>query len=373
MQRPARSLHGAMHNTLYIRRQLRSMFVIVGVCAAIGTIYQPITSGVLTLSGPLIGSIVGLPLALFEVLLPMKFLRRWPFAVSILAKSLLYIGLILLVFLGSAFVYGLAHGLTLDDFNEEVLSRSTVINVVFTSSIYVSIIFFRQLNQLLGPGTLMRYLFGRYHRPRQEARIFMFLDLKDSTAIAERLDLDAYYDLLNDFFHDLAEPVLATKAQIYQYVGDEVVLTWPMATGLHEANCIRVFYEIDAVIRRHGHYYLARYGLIPEYKAGVNGGEVIRAEIGDLKRDLIYNGDVLNTTARIQSECNRFNARVLVSAALFERLVLPPGVMAESLGEVMLKGKRHPIGLVRLWHNREATHSDLGSTSGLQKQSGISR
>jgi hypothetical protein len=45
--------------------------------------------------------------------------------------------------------------------------------------------FVRQLNRMLDPGTLVNLLPGRYHRPVAEARIFMFLDLNDSTAIAE--------------------------------------------------------------------------------------------------------------------------------------------------------------------------------------------
>jgi adenylate cyclase len=135
-----------------------------------------------------------------------------------------------------------------------------------------------------------------------------------------------------------------------------------MATGLQDGNCIRVFSEIDAAVHQREFYYLKRYGLIPEYKAGVYGGEVISAEIGDLKRDLIYNGDVLNTTARIQSECNRFGARLLAAASLVKQLVLPSGMVAEDLGEVILKGKRQPIGLVRLAQNGEGPPGILGDT-----------
>jgi adenylate cyclase len=330
------------------------MVVILSVFAAIGIAYESISTGALTLWGPITGSFVGLPLVVLEVLFPMRFMRNWPFAASVLARALLYIMLILLVFLGITFVYGLIHGLSLSDFYREVWSRDMVTKVGVGFSAFVVVIFFQQLNRLLGPGNLARYMFGRYHRPRQETRIFMFLDLRDSTSIAERLEVGAYYAFLNDVFHHIAEPVLATKAQIYQYVGDQVVLTWPMASGLQNGNCVRAFYEIDAVIQRHGAYYLARYGLVPEFKAGLHGGEVISAEIGELKRDLIYSGDVLNTTARIQSECNRLDARLLVSMELFERLVLPAGVEAESLGEVDLRGKRHAIGLVRLRRSGEA-------------------
>lgn len=350
---PARSLRLSMQNNFYIRRKLRSMLVIICVCIAIGIVYEPVSSGKLSFLGPIVGLVVGAALALFEILFPMNFMRRWSFTLSVLTKAVIYICLIWLAFLASTFVFGYFQGLTLTDFYNEIWSSSTITKVVVASAGFVCIVFFRQLSQLLGPGTLMRYLFGSYHRPRKEERIFMFLDLKDSTAIAERLDIDAYYSFLNDFFHDIAGPILSTKAQIYQYIGDEVVLTWPMAEGLQDANCIRVFYEIDNVIFKHRHFYLARYGLSPEYKAGIYGGEVIRAEIGDLKRDLIYNGDVLNTTARIRSECNRFNTRLLAASSIIKQLELPKGIIAENVGAVSLKGKRNPVGLVSLRSSEE--------------------
>lgn len=358
MHVPSRSLPWSMQNNFYIRRKLRSMFIIIGVCIAIGIVYEPVSSGKLTFLGPIVGLIVGVPLALFEILFPMNFMRRWSFTLSVLTKAVIYISLIWLAFLASTFVFGYFQGLTLADFYNEIWSSSTITKVVVASGGFVLVIFFRQLNQLLGPGTLMRYLFGSYHRPRREERIFMFLDLKDSTAIAERLDIDAYYSFLNDFFHDIAGPILSTKAQIYQYIGDEVVLTWSMADGLRDSNCIRVFYEIDNVIFKRRHFYLARYGLSPEYKAGIYGGEVIRAEIGDLKRDLIYNGDVLNTTARIRSECSRFNTRLLAASSIIKKLELPKGIIAENIGEVSLKGKRHPIDLVSLRSSAEKIQQD---------------
>ena len=48
---------------------------------------------------------------------------------------------------------------------------------------------------------LQKNLFlGKYHRPRKEERIVMFLDLTSSTAIAEKLDLYKYSSFLKDFF-----------------------------------------------------------------------------------------------------------------------------------------------------------------------------
>jgi adenylate cyclase len=66
------------------------------------------------------------------------------------------------------------------------------------------------LTRILGPGVMPQLLLGRYVQPREEQRAFMFLDLVDATTVAERLGPLAFCDFRNDFFHDLAEPVLNT-------------------------------------------------------------------------------------------------------------------------------------------------------------------
>ncbi len=174
----------------------------------------------------------------------------------------------------------------------------------------------------------------------------MFLDIKSSTSLAEQLGLETYLAFINEFFRDISGPVLDNGGEIYEYVGDEVVLTWREERGLRDANCIRVFFDIDSVIAKKRQRYLDQFGVVPEYKAGVHVGEVMTAEIGDLKRGLVFNGDVLNTGARIQGECARLGMRLVSSADLFARLTLPDGWTAEDMGSVTLRGKSEPLELV---------------------------
>ncbi len=116
--------------------------------------------------------------------------------------------------------------------------------------------------------------------------------------------------------------------------------------GIKDANCLRVFFDIDAVIEKKRQRYLDQFGVVPEYKAGLHVGEVMTAEIGDLKRGLVFNGDVLNTGARIQGECGRLGRRLVSSAELVARLTLPTGWTAEEMGPVKLRGKAEPLELV---------------------------
>jgi len=214
---------------------------------------------------------------------------------------------------------------------------------VYTLLIYGMLLFFLQINNLLGEGVLWKFISGKYHRPREEERIFMFLDMQSSTTIAEKLGHIRFYTLLNQIFHEISHPVLQTKAQIYQYVGDEVVLTWKIADGLKNSNCLRAFFMFREKLVANSDYYLKNFGVRPSFKAGLHFGKVVSAQIGDLKKEIVYNGDVLNTTSRIQNECNKYQRDCLVSGMLVNRLSLAHNFELERLGFVSLRGKEKEV------------------------------
>ena len=107
-----------------------------------------------------------------------------------------------------------------------------------------------QINYKYGPGVLKKVLLGKYFKPQREERIFMFLDLRNSTAIAERLSEVEYFNLLKEIIEDITQPILYTRGEIYQYVGDEVVISWSVKNGKSNANCIRCYFEIQDVALR---------------------------------------------------------------------------------------------------------------------------
>ena len=220
-----------------------------------------------------------------------------------------------------------------------------LILVVYSLVIYSLLLFFLQINNLLGEGILWKFIRGKYHKPREEERIFMFLDMKSSTTIAEQLGHVRFYTLLNELFHEISQPVLQTKAEIYQYVGDEVVLTWEMDHGLKNSNCLKTFFMFQESLLRNSENYLKNFGVKPEFKAGLHFGKVVSAQIGDLKREIVYNGDVLNTTARIQDECNKYQRNCLVSGSLMNRLKQINGFQWERIDAVTLRGKETEVEL----------------------------
>ena len=200
------------------------------------------------------------------------------------------------------------------------------------------------INDKYGPGELKKFLAGRYFYPKSEKRIFMFLDLKGSTSIAEQLGERKYFSFIQKVFKDITPTFLEHKGEVYQYVGDEIVITWKKKNGVKEMNCIRCFQNIRKLLIQLAPSYRELYGVAPEFKAGLHVGTAIVGEVGVIKRDIAYSGDVINTTARIQSMCNKFEASLLVSKQVLELFDIK-NLNVVSLGKVQLRGKVNAINL----------------------------
>jgi len=205
-----------------------------------------------------------------------------------------------------------------------------------------------QLNSMIGTTVLGYFVAGVYRRPTAEERIFLFLDLAGSTQLAERLGSARYFELLRCFVDDLTEPVLETEGEIYQYAGDEVVVTWTMAAGLRAANCVRCFFAAREAMAAAAARYQRDFGAAPTFRGGLHGGAVTAGELGDLRRQIVFVGDILNTAARLEEYAKRTGAELVVSGTLLDKLALPPGIAATPCGELALRGKEASVAACAL-------------------------
>jgi len=208
--------------------------------------------------------------------------------------------------------------------------------------------FVLQMSRMIGTNVLLYFLAGRYHRPRREERVFLFLDLVGSTRLTERLGSERYYALLRRFVDDLSEPVVTTGGEIYQYAGDEVVITWILERGIRDASCVRCFFSIADAIERGASAYERDFGDVPRFRGGLHGGEVVAGELGDIKQEIVFVGDILNTAARLEEHAKVRGERLVVSGSLLERLTLPDGLRARFLEELTPRGQEQTLGVYAL-------------------------
>lgn len=301
------------------------------------------------LIGPFLGGVFG---GSFLVFFMEERTRNRPFTYVILVQSLVYMMIILAVIIVVSFFYQ-TNAFQKSPFDSEVVAEvwkylsgfglwKTFLTWCF---IVLATVFILQVSKKYGPGVLKRFILGRYYKPHAEQRIFMFCDIKSSTTIAEKLGNQRYFLLLRDFFSTITESILVTKGEIYQYVGDEIVLSWPVNRGFHNNNCVECFFEMERAVQRRAEHFYKEYGLIPDFKAGLHYGQITSGEIGDIKKDIVYSGDVMNTTSRIQELCNSYGKRLILSKDLLERLDLEQNYISREIGEIELRGKETKIRL----------------------------
>lgn len=218
-------------------------------------------------------------------------------------------------------------------------------NVVYAAFISLGLSFIRIAIEKFGGGVFLKILLGKYKNPREENRIFMFLDLKSSTSIAEKLGHYKYSRLIQDCFYDLNLIVPKFDAEIYQYVGDEAVLCWEYEKGIYENNCILIYLAFLRLLESRRNHYEQEYGLLPEFKAGLHGGILIVAEVGFVKKEIAYHGDTINTAARIQGQCNQLKKSLLISENLQDSLSMDAEFSSVHVGDILLKGKASKVNI----------------------------
>jgi adenylate cyclase len=230
-----------------------------------------------------------------------------------------------------------------------IISIENLENFLFWLIILIGTLVILQVNDKYGPGVFASFLMGKYFHPKKEERIFMFLDLRSSTSIAEKLGEASYFNFIKEVFQHVTPSILNFKGEIYQYVGDEIVISWKTHKGTENANCIRCFFNIQSSLVKRSDYYKEKYGVVPEFKAGLHYGNVMAGEIGVVKREIAFSGDVLNTSSRIQSKCNELGVNILLSKFLLDKLKLKPEMFTPKLmGDIALRGKEQSLSLYTL-------------------------
>jgi adenylate cyclase len=291
--------------------------------------------------------IAALSIGAFEIFYFQDLFRKKSFGYTVFVKSLLYsFAMVFLIIVGLFFDQSFNAGKSI--FHPEVANAvATYLSgtgvwafVLYWTAILILTQIFMQVRDSFGYGVLPNFILGRYNKPKEESRIFMFLDLKSSTTIAEKLGHIQYHNLLNDFFDDINDSIIFSKGEIYQYIGDEITVSWTMKNGIENANCLRCFFSIGDEIKSNSTTYTERFGLVPDFKAGLHCGKVTIGEVGVIKKEIVFTGDVLNTTARIEELCNTYGVKLLASKKLLDLLQIENRYRKNVMAEITLRGKK---------------------------------
>lgn len=289
---------------------------------------------------------VGLLVGTIEMVWTEKRFRAYGLGLKVLYKSLLYLLFVMGILL---ITYPIAAMLELDvpisdvavwdktrRFFLSITFLSTLVQLSFSLSLSL---LYAAISENLGHQVLKNFFTGKYHQPRVEQRIFMFLDMKDSTAIAEQLGHVRYFELLSRYYEAMSDPIIDSLGEVYQYIGDEVVVSWTLEHGQADANCLQCFFALKESLGDLKDTFEQVYGVVPDFRAGMHVGEVTTGEIGALKKEIVFTGDVLNTTARLQSLTKEYHTDLLLSGDLISLLNTSGKYEFDQLGTHSLRGK----------------------------------
>lgn len=311
---------------------------------AVAAADEPPMRGVL--QGVLTSLLIATPITFFEVrrarIGALGWMRRLPLAGYFIVKVVFYCVVIVAGLILSRLLMSIG---TPQVIIFDPIFRNSVVFAI-GMSVFGNLVV--ETGRLLGFGTLKNLLVGRYARPRNEQKVFLLIDMKDSTGLAEKLGAIRFHELLNAFFRDVADAALECDAEIHKYVGDEVILTWPAGPALIEGDCLTCPFLARKFIARNAARYRDRFGAVPEFRAALHYGEIVAGEIGDVRREIAYVGDTLNVAARLLEATKSLGRDVLLSAELLSLVRLPPDLQAEPLPTLSIRGRAVPLAIAAL-------------------------
>ncbi|HEY4985362.1 MAG TPA: adenylate/guanylate cyclase domain-containing protein [Bradyrhizobium sp.] len=329
-----------------LERKLLALAVVVA-AGVISSIAVPIALGYLTPIGIAVGASYGLLLSLslggitlFVMQGPMRgWLAGLPFTADVAVRSAIYAAIIIPTefFQVGALILGQHYPPSMKAFWVAMI-YSLVCAILFNLAIGVI--------GLIGGRTFRNFISGRYHSPVEESRFVLFVDIVGSTALAERLGGAGIHRLLDRIFRLLTVAVEDYRGEVLNYVGDGMIITWPERRGAVDCRPLRCFVAMREELARASSQLQREFGVAPQIRGSLHFGTVIIGEIGDVKRAIVFNGDVMNTAARLEELSRTVEGGFLASRAAMERFNSAPPFAVRDLGRLTIRGRTDGIDVV---------------------------
>ena len=297
-----------------------------------------------------IGATIGISISFFELVLvgrPDAPLRKLGFWKSLLARTLTHILFIIISIFAWQYLYQITTGVPIVLLNADV--SDTVTDLGFSFSVVLVIIFYMQMRLFIGGRTLRNLIFGKYHTPQVEERIFMVCDMVGSTAYAQKEGDVRFHRLLNEFFALLDEPIHRRGGEVHSYVGDALFAVWPVSANPGDnSRVLQALSEAQTLIQRSEDRFQQSFNTHPQLRVAIHKGSVVVGETGYRKRQITYLGNTVNTVARIESLTKTGIGTFLASSEFVSITTIPENISIIEIGEFDIKGVTDPIELHRI-------------------------
>src|SRR5450759_993177 len=261
-----------------LERKLRLLGVVVAV-SVIGAIVFVLAQGYTSASSIAVGISYGLLISVaiggIELFVLQGSMRVWlgglSFAANLIVRSAIYAAIIVptqFFQLGSVLA-GQSPDPSMKGFWIAIIYSvgfSIVMNLAFG------------ITNMIGRRAFLNFIIGRYHTPVEENRFVLFVDIAGSTGLAERLGGVGIHRLLDHTFRLLTLSVVDYRGEVLNYVGDEVIVTWPESSGAVDYRPLRCFMAMRDELARASSQLEREFGVVPRIRGSLHFGPVIVGE-----------------------------------------------------------------------------------------------
>jgi adenylate cyclase len=325
-----------------LERNLQTLMTIVVFGACAGLVFN-VPQGRSALVGVGYGVLMSGVLGAVELFILGGMMRDWlgrfSFTIALAIRSAIYAVIIAVLqwLQPGEFIAGLPAQVDATEFWHG-FAYSAAVSVLF------NLVF--AITNLIGGRSFLNFITGRYHKPVEENRFVLFVDIAGSTGLAEQLGGVAIHRLLDRTFRLLTLSVVDYRGEVLNYVGDEVIVTWPEQVGAIDSRPLRCFIAMREQLAVASGQLQREFGAAPKIRGSLHYGPVIIGEIGDVKRAIVFNGDVMNTAARLEELSRNVDGGFLASRAAMERFTSALPFPVRDLGRLEIRGRVDGIDVV---------------------------
>ena len=193
---------------------------------------------------------------------------------------------------------------------------------------------------------------------------FIFVDLKGSTALTERIDQEAMSEIKRRYFTVMAAQIERHGGTIEKYIGDAIMAVFgiPRAHEDDALRAVRAAHGMQQELAGLNEDFQRFYGVELANRTGVNTGEVV-ANTDPTANQQLATGDTVNVAARLEQAAPA--NEILIGETTYE--LVRAHVEIEEVEPLELKGKSERVPAYRLLRVRDPGEAETSSTGALQE------
>lgn len=181
----------------------------------------------------------------------------------------------------------------------------------------------------------------------------LFADVVGFTALAERLDPEQVYNIIDAVQKAFLEEIYKHEGWFDKFLGDGVMAIFgaPIAHEDDPMRAVSAALDMQRALKRLNEEFDPRLNVNLSARIGLNSGTVVVATMGsDMRMNYTPLGDVVNVASRLQTYAEADT--IVVNRAVYE--ATKPIFEFRDLGEIRLKGRAEAVGVFQVIGKRHA-------------------